>query len=280
MAVALVGILVITSQVGSRDFEITKRIPAEEIQSIEIINDLWDLHVKESTDNQVHVDIAGTQKDKKKAPVVVTRKENKLIIRQDKQIGGFFSAFTFHKEGTITVSIPRNTVERVTIVNNEGDIDVRALATHHLIVENQAGNAKFNRVEADSGNLKLTEGDLTVNNCSFDRIDVAAKGNDLYFRNLTSPVVNVYSNSGEIVLNGVEEQGEMRVETRSGDIQVNYQTAPSSLKVAVNNAKGDTTVHLANLFTTKKTDKDVNGAIGAGENLLYVKSHSGSIGIK
>ncbi|WP_425270626.1 hypothetical protein [Paenibacillus helianthi] len=46
------------------------------------------------------------------------------------------------------------------------------------------------------------------------------------------------------------------------------------------NAKGDTTVHLANLRATEKTDEKVDGTIGAGKNSLYVKSHSGSIGIK
>ncbi|WP_083609517.1 DUF4097 family beta strand repeat-containing protein [Paenibacillus sp. P3E] len=280
MAVILVGILVIGLQDGSQDFELTEDIPAKEIQSIEINNDSWELLVKESTDNQVHVDIEGNQTDKKKAPVAVTRQSNNLVIQQDKQIGGAFSAFSFHKEGTITVLIPKNTVEQVRIVNNEGDIHIRTLATHNLIVENKAGSMKLNQVEADSGDLNLMEGDLNVKDSSFERIDVAARGNDLYFKNVTSSIMNLYSKSGEIVLNGVDEKGEMRVETKTGDIQVDYQTAPASLKVAVENAKGDTTVHLANLRATEKTDEKVDGTIGDGENSLYVKSHSGSIGIK
>jgi DUF4097 and DUF4098 domain-containing protein YvlB len=72
----------------------------------------------------------------------------------------------------------------------------------------------------------------------------------------------------------------MRVETSTGDIQVGYQTKPSNLKVAVGNAKGDTTIHLKNLLPTKNTDKNVDGTIGDGENLLQVKSKSGSITIK
>ncbi|MHA6532548.1 DUF4097 family beta strand repeat-containing protein [Paenibacillus sp. BAC0078] len=280
MAVILVGILVFVLQDGSQDFELTKDFPAQEIQSIEINNDSWDLVVKESTDNQVHVNIEGNQTDKKKTPVEVTRTSNNLVIQQDKQIGGAFSAFSFHKQGTITVFIPKNTVEQVRMVNNEGDINIRALATRNLIIENKAGSMKLNQVEADSGDLNLIEGDLNVKDSSFDRIDVAARGNDLYFKNVTSPVMNLYSKSGEIVLNGVEEKGEMRVETKSGDIQVHYQTAPSSLKVAVENTKGDTKVHLANLRATENTDENVNGTIGAGENSLYVKSQSGSIGVK
>nr|WP_244562962.1 hypothetical protein [Paenibacillus uliginis] len=52
------------------------------------------------------------------------------------------------------------------------------------------------------------------------------------------------------------------------------------MEVAVQNTKGDTTVNLANLTTTKKTDEEVNGTIGAGENSMHIKSYSGSIGIK
>lgn len=279
-AVVLAGILVIASQVGSRKLEITEHFPSEAIQRIDIINDSWDLEVEESADNQIHVDITGRQKDKKKTPVAVTRKANRLIIQQDKQIGGAFSAFTFQKEGTIRVSIPKNTVEEVSVVNNEGDLNFRALAAHELIVQNQAGNVKFNQTEADSANFNLMEGDLTVNNSSFGKMDVAAKGNDLYFKNVTSSIMNVFSNSGEIVQNGMGEKGEKRIETKTGDIQVVYQTAPSSLKVAVENTKGDSTVHLADFLTTKDTDGDVNGTIGGGENSLYVKSYSGSIGVK
>ncbi|MEC0168829.1 DUF4097 family beta strand repeat-containing protein [Paenibacillus graminis] len=279
-AVVLAGILVIASQVGSRKLEITEHFPSEAIQRIDIINDSWDLEVEESADNQIHVDITGRQKDKKKTPVAVTRKANRLIIQQDKQIGGAFSAFTFQKEGTIRVSIPKNTVEEVSVVNNEGDLNFRALAAHELIVQNQAGNVKFNQTEADSANFNLMEGDLTVNNSSFGKMVVAAKGNDLYFKNVTSSIMNVFSNSGEIVLNGMGEKGEKRIETKTGDIQVVYQTAPSSLKVAVENTKGDSTVHLADFLTTKDTDGDVNGTIGGGENSLYVKSYSGSIGVK
>lgn len=274
------GILVVVLQDGSQYFELTQDFPAQEIKSIDINNDSWDLLVKESTDNQVHVAIEGNQKDKNKAPVAVTRTSGNLVIQQEKQIGGAFSAFSFHKEGTITVFIPQNTVDQIRMVNNEGDINIRALTTHELIVDNKAGSMKLNQVEADAGDLNLTEEDLNIKDSSFSRIDVAARGNDLYFKNVTSSVMNLYSKSGEIVLSGVEEKGEMRVETKSGDIQVHYQTDPSSLKVAVENAKGDTTVHLANLKATENTDENVKGTIGAGENSLYVKSHSGSIGVK
>ncbi|WP_082722698.1 DUF4097 family beta strand repeat-containing protein [Paenibacillus jilunlii] len=279
-AVVLAGILGIASQVGSRKLEISEHFPPEAIQSIDIINDSWDLEVEESADNQIHVDITGRQKDKKKTPVAVTRRANRLIIQQDKLIGGAFSAFTFQKEGTIRLSIPKNTVEQVSVVNHQGDLNFRALATHDLIVQNQAGNVKFNQTEADSANFNLIEGDLSVNNSSFGRMDVAAKENDLYFKNVTSSVMNVFSKSGEIVLHGMEEKGEKRIETITGDIQIVYKTAPSSLKVAVENTKGDSTVHLANLITTKDTDEDVNGTVGAGGNSLYAKSYSGSIDVK
>ncbi|UNK19462.1 DUF4097 domain-containing protein [Paenibacillus sp. N3/727] len=281
--VALVGVLYITSQIGSEKLEITEHIPSEEVQSIEITNDSWDIEVKESTDNEVHVDINGKQKDKKKVPVSVTHQDHKLIIQQNKQIGGALSAFTFEKEGTITILVPKNTVEQVTLINKEGDLDIHTLASQKLTVKNQAGNVKFNQVEADSGVLNLIVGDLTVNNSSFGNLDVVAKANDLYFNNTTSTtssVWNVFSEKGEIVLKGIDEKGELNVETKTGDIQVGYSSAPSSLKVAVENTKGDTTVNLANLSTTNNTDEEINGMIGAGEYLLHLKSHSGNIAIK
>ncbi|MGM1047816.1 MAG: DUF4097 family beta strand repeat-containing protein [Bacillota bacterium] len=277
--IALLGVLYITSQIGSKKLEITEHLPSEEVQSIEIMNDSWDIEVKESTDNQVHVDINGKQKDKKKVPVSVTHQDHKLIIQQNKQIGGALSAFTFEKEGTITILVPKNTVEQVTLINKEGDLDIHTLATQKLTVKNQAGNVKFNQVEADSGVFNLIVGDLTVNNSSFRNLDVVAKANDLYFNNTTSSIWNVFSENGEIVLKGIDEKGEMNVETKTGDIQVGYQNAPSSLKVAVENTKGDTTVNLANLSTTMNSDEEVNGTIGAGEYLLHLKSHSGNIGI-
>ncbi|MCE3200471.1 DUF4097 family beta strand repeat-containing protein [Paenibacillus sonchi] len=75
-------------------------------------------------------------------------------------------------------------------------MNFRALTAHELIVQNQAGNVKFNQTEADSANFNLMERDLTVNNSSFGRMDVAAKGNDLYFKNLTRSILNVLTKSG------------------------------------------------------------------------------------
>ncbi|OPA80995.1 hypothetical protein BVG16_01210 [Paenibacillus selenitireducens] len=280
IAVVLVGVLFMTTQVGSQKIEITEDIPSEEVQSIDIKNDSWDLVVKESNDNQVHVDIQGKQKNKKKAPVRVMHQDKQLIIQQDQQMGGAFSAFTFEKEGTITVSIPPNTIEQVKLVNQEGDLHIQALATRKIVVENEAGNVKFNEVKADVGVFNFIAGDFTVNNSSIDKLSVVAKGTNLYLKNMTSSLLNVYSKTGEIVLTGVDGQSEMNMETETGDIQVAYQAAPSNLKVAVENAKGEIAVNLANLATTTNTDEEVNGTIGAGAYLLHVKSYSGSIGIK
>ncbi|WP_042201265.1 DUF4097 family beta strand repeat-containing protein [Paenibacillus camerounensis] len=280
MVLVLAGILVIGLQGRSQDFVLTQQIPAQDIKSIELKGDSWNLVVEESKDNQVHVDIKGKQTDKNKAPVTVTSQSGRLVIQQGKQIGGAFSAFSFHKQGMITVFIPKSTVEQVSMINNEGDIKIRALVTHSVLIENKAGSMHLNQVEADSGDFNLTEGDLNVKDSSFERIDVAGRGNDLYFTNVISSVMSLYTQSGEIVLSGVEETGETRVETKSGDIQVHYLTVPASLKLAVENGKGDTTVRLDNLITTENTNKKVDGTIGLGENSLYVKSDSGSIGVR
>ncbi|MDR0263239.1 MAG: DUF4097 domain-containing protein [Sphingobacterium sp.] len=126
MVVVLAGVMAIVPLMGSKKLEMTEQILAEEIQNIEVFNDSWDLEMKESADNQIHVDVVGKQKDKKKVPVVITHKDHKLMIRQDKQIGGAFSAFAWGKEGTIQISIPKNTAPQVTINNLDGDIDMGA----------------------------------------------------------------------------------------------------------------------------------------------------------
>ncbi|HEY4392162.1 MAG TPA: DUF4097 family beta strand repeat-containing protein [Paenibacillus sp.] len=242
LAIAVAGVLVIGLTVGSQKVEIVKQIPADEIQYIEIFNDSWDVEVKPSTDNQVHVDIKGKQKDKKKIPVTVTHQDHKLIIQQTKQMGGAFSAFTWGKEGAIQISIPQNAVEQVALTSDDGDIHIHGLSLPRLMVQDRAGYVKLNEVEAD--------------------------------------VLTAFSKTGDIVLKRVDEQGEMNIETETGDIQVVYQTAPSSLKLEVENIKGDTTVHLENLSHTTNTEKEISGIIGAGENAITVRSRSGNIDIK
>lgn len=278
--VCLVGVFVITTKVGSKNLEITEQIPAEEVQSIEITNDSWDVEVEESFDNKIHVNIEGKQKDKKKVPVEVIHKDNSLIIQQHKQIGGPLSNFTFEKEGTITIGIPNNTVEQVAFINNAGDLNVQSLAVQKLNVENQSGYIKLYQIEVESGVFNLNQGELKVNNSSFDIIDVAAKGNDIYFNNVTSSVFHVFSKKGEVVLKEVVPKSEISVETEAGDIQIAYSSAPSSLQVAVENTEGDTSVNLGNFSATNQSSKKVNGTIGAGEYSLRVKSYSGNIDIK
>lgn len=240
--VAIAGVLVIGLTVDSQKVEIVKQIPADEIRNIEIFNDSWDVELKKSIDNQVHVDMKGKQKDKNKIPVTVTLQDHKLIIQQTKQWGGAFSAFTWGKEGTIQISFPQNIVEQVALTSDDGDIHIHGLSLSRLMVQDRAGYVKLDEVEAD--------------------------------------VLTTYSKTGDIVLKRVNEQGEMNIETETGDIQVVYQTVPASLKLEVENIKGDTAVHLENLSRTTNTDKKISGIIGAGENSLTVRSRSGSIDIK
>lgn len=242
LMVVVVGVLVIGLTVGSENVEIVKQIPVDEIQSIEVFNDSWDVEVKSSTDNQVHVDIKGKQKDKKKIPVKITHQDHKLIIQQTSQMGGAFSAFTWGKEGTIQISIPQNTVEQVTLTSDDGDIHIHGLSLSRLMVQDRAGYVKLDEVEAE--------------------------------------VITAFSKTGDIVLRRANERGERNIETETGDIQVVYQTVPASLKLEVENIKGDTAVHLGNLSRTTNTDKKISGIIGAGENSLTVRSRSGSIDIK
>ncbi|WMT41334.1 DUF4097 family beta strand repeat-containing protein [Paenibacillus sp. D2_2] len=107
LVAAVAGVLVIGLSVGSEKLEIVKQIPAGEIQYIEIFNDSWDVELKPSTDNQVHVDITGKQKDKNKTPVTVTYQDHKLIIQQTKQMGGAFSAFTWGKRERFKFLFPK-----------------------------------------------------------------------------------------------------------------------------------------------------------------------------
>ncbi|MBH5318043.1 DUF4097 family beta strand repeat protein [Paenibacillus sp. GSMTC-2017] len=234
-------VIYITSQVGSKKFEIKEQFPVVEVQKIEITNGSWNIEVKESKDNKVHVVVFGKQKDKTKVPVVVANRDKTLTIEQHKQIGGALSAFTFAKEGTISILIPKDTVDQVDIINKDGDLLIQSLATEKLSIDNKMGYIKMDQVKAD---------------------------------------LNVTSINGEIVLKRANDNRHITIETVTGDVQVDFLTTPSSLNVEIQNNKGDTNVSLANLLTTVKTNKSISGMIGAGEKNLSVKSKSGTIVIK
>ncbi|WP_263705543.1 DUF4097 domain-containing protein [Shouchella tritolerans] len=279
VAVAAIGGLVYGfTKIKENPFRIDESFDSAGIEEIEINNESWDVELKQAESKQLTITAEGTQKNKK-YPVTIEKQGNKMTIQQSDETGGS-RGFSFGKNGTISVSIPDNEVNTITVSNNNGDIEMKNIATTNLIVTNGSGSERVAGISAEKGQFTSIDGELNVENSSLQEVIVASEAGDSYITNVTSTKMNITSTDGEVAVKEATEEEALFVETKSGDITVSYKEAPASLQLTAQSESADITVGLANMKETKSTDKLKEGTIGDASHTVELLSTHGTINIK
>lgn len=263
---------------GTDSFQKEKSFDSAIIEEIEINNESWNIVLKHTESKRITITAEGKQKDKKSDPVTIENKGNKIVVNQLGEKEGL-QGFSFGKSGTISISIPDNEIETITLSNSNGDIAMKNIATNTLVVSNDSGSETITGLSAEKGRFTSKDGELKLENSSFKELIVASKAGDSYITSVTSPKMKITSTDGEVSVKDAEEGESLFVETKSGDITVSYKTAPTSLQFTANSDSADITVGLDNK-EIKNTEKSKEGRIGDASNKVKLLSTYGTIIIK
>lgn len=276
---AIGGLVYGFTKIGENQFQAEESFNPAEIEEIEINNESWDVELKQAESTQLTITAEGTQKNKQRDPVTIEKQGNKMTIQQSDETGGS-RGFSFGKNGTISVSIPDNEINTITVSNNNGDIEMKNIATTNLIVTNGSGSERIAGIAVEKGQFTSIDGELTVDNSSLQELVVASKAGDSDLTNVTSSKMNITSTDGEVSVKEATEGESLFVETKSGDITLSYKEAPASLQLTAQSESADMTVGLANMKETKSTEKLKEGTIGEASHTVELFSTHGTINIK
>ena len=275
--IAIGGLALSIKAAGGKSFEKKHSFEAGSVEEVEINNESWDIAFKNTEAKKVIIAVEGKQQDKKNDPVTMKYDGKKMIVnQQDQGIEGF----SFGKKGTIYISIPKGGIDAITLNNKFGDIRMNDITTKNIVISNDAGAEKIERLSADNGKFKSKDGELRLKNSSFKELTIVSTTGDNYLTSVISPKMKITSADGEVSIKNTKEGKSLLVETKSGDITVDYKEAPTSLTLAANSDSSDITIDLDGFKKKRYTEKSKEGVIGDGSNKLELFSKHGTINVK
>ncbi|MGH0428960.1 DUF4097 family beta strand repeat-containing protein [Bacillus hominis] len=263
-----------------KDFKKEKSFEINNIKEIEVDNENWDIEFKSTDSNQIVISAQGERVDKEIDPVKIENDGNKIVVKQKQKMTRFFNGFTFKKKNIISISIPKNKIDKIVLNNKSGDVKISDIVVKNIVTKGKSGDEMIVGLLAEKGEFTSESGDLMLKDSSLQEVNIASTTGDNYIRNVNSTNMNVTSTSGEVLLKDMKEGKLLFVETKSGDIGVVYKVVPTSLRLTTSSNSADIVVNLNGLKKDKNTEKIKEGTIGDAENNVKILSETGAIYIK
>lgn len=259
-----------------KSFEKNMSYKADNIGSLKVDSDSWEVRVNKSDTNELTIYAEGKQIEDD--AVTFTKEGETLAIRQNEQgQNGFLGGFTFGKKGTIQINVPESGVENIEMTSDDGNIAMSDISADHIIVESNASDGRFERVSADTGKFASKDGMLSMKESSVNKLVVTSASGDNYMNNVNSSEAKVNSVDGVISIKEINEGKSLEVKTEAGDIEVSYKKAPTSLSLTAESGSSDIALDIKGLKKNRDTKNVKKGKVGQGSNELNLTSEDGLI---
>ena len=227
---------------------------------------------------------------------LITHTDKKLSIKENKNTFGVDIDFSiFSKKQEIKIKIPTSSSIDVHSLNKIGNLIIKDLSIKHLTANSKIGNVYLTNVSTLDTEIKLSTGDLKINNFKSENNSLKIKtatGNiklnnisgisnlnidnntgDIDLSSSTIKNINISNKLGNITLNNLpnESTDNINLETNTGDISLFNLTANNSISL-----KSSTGNILAEL-----NDNESNFTNGSNKKkTLFTSSSTGTVNVK
>ena len=227
---------------------------------------------------------------------LITHTGKKLSIKENKNTFGVDIDFSiFSKKQEIKIKIPTSSSIDVHSLNKIGNLIIKDLNIKHLTANSKIGNVYLTNVSALDTEIKLSTGELKINNFKSENNSLKIKtatGNiklnnisgisnlnidnntgDIDLSSSTIKNINISNKLGNITLNNLpnESTDNINLETNTGDISLFNLTANNSISL-----KSSTGNILAEL-----NDNESNFTNGSNKKkTLFTSSSTGTVNVK
>ncbi|ERI05716.1 DUF4097 family beta strand repeat-containing protein [Aneurinibacillus aneurinilyticus] len=237
-------------------FEENKKVNAENFNQIKIYMDAGNLHFYPSKEGDISIRYYGTGNKKgivnNSHSLEVQEKNDQLLIYTKlSQTSLGFS----HLTANLDITLPEKLYQRIQ-------------------VENSGGNVKAESLHANSVDIQLSAGDISLRNISSQSLKLNATAGNTDIDNVTGDIT-VDSAAGNTTIHLGTIQQNLKIHSSSGDVAINLDKEPTSLKLDSEVQAGSSNVNLSMNYQVKSDDK-INGKIGAGEHAVEVDVEAGN----
>lgn len=240
----------------------------EVVPAIEADLQMMTIEMASSPDDKIHVLLEGKRGNEEQ--LSIDHDETKLIVKEknEKQWNDYI---TIGSQPKFIMQIPKTREISITISHKDGDSILKGLAVDAIQVKSTTGRVTIQNMTASVSDLQSTDGNVTIHNSVMENGSISTTSGNVTIRESKGTTLVAKSVDGQIKLTEATEQTDVRLKSKTGDIQVTYKTPPSSLKVL-------TSGEIVKVELPSYNQK--TGIIGEGTNMLSIETKDGMIQVK
>lgn len=248
IVIGLAGIGTFFWQQPKKNREI-QAFATEKVESIQVMSSQRDIAIKRGKGDKIEVEAESIDKNEQ---LDVQVNERILKIRQKGETKDFFGGFSFGKTSTITVKVPENMQQEIDITSGSGNISIANVTSKKLSSSTKSGEIFLTKVKGIEQKLQSSSGDIAVRSNQTEKL-------------------SVQTISGDVTIKEFNEKGNTDIQSKTGEINVNFQNTPENLTAKVVGKEVEATI-FGKGESGQQTKK-----FGEGKNRLVIESLKGSI---
>jgi lia operon protein LiaG len=284
---------------GTTSVNMGETVAADAITDVSVKGSSVNVEIKRGTGSDIKVALEGRASEKFMDDIGldVQTEGGKLII-QPKMPRGFSIGINII-DVKLRIELPERQWENVSVDVGSGNVALSDVHARTLALDAGSGNIEAERVEGTSVSLHSGSGDQRLSNVkATDEIQLdmgsgnatvdtfeaasltfeASSGNVKLLDGSAKITGNV--GSGNIRYETARLTQDVRLKTGSGNVGIELDEEPSSLKVEFRTGSGDSDIDWDGIKYDIKEEGDVSGQFGDGAVLLEVTTGSGNIDLE
>lgn len=244
------------------------------------------LVVRPSNDTVTTVELIGaTEKIELSAEVI----GDTLTIRL-KNLRHWLFLFNFNmKPVTVNVFIPKKIYQSIAMESDNGRIDAEKLLGKKVMVRSDNGGIQLNEIAVDMLTAETDNGRITLDKIQAENVKTETDNGRIEMQHVEADTIFAESDNGRIMLDDVNgsitgktDNGRIMLDTTSLNRNIDFQTDNGSILIQSKNEPTNVTIHAktGNGKIDVFGDRNSRTVIGAGENVIRLKSSNGRITVK
>ncbi|WP_335873062.1 DUF4097 family beta strand repeat-containing protein [Bacillus sp. 2205SS5-2] len=270
-------------------------VEGKQIRNISVQGSSMDVNVLPSDKDNIDIKLRGEVSERVKDHFNLQVKQVNDFLSVEMERKKFSAPFgVIVVRLTLDLFIPKKIYESLLVKTSSGEIELHLVKSKNIELKTSSGDIRVKDIEeteaiklsASSGDMILTGGQARFTQLETSSGDIIMRkfgGSQLEASSSSGKIdicgyqgnLHVESSSGDINLLYDELTGHLKAKTSSGSVKLSYQIEPSSFNLDFKGSSGEADIHVKGIEYEKNTDHVVLGTKGAGDYSLQVRTSSG-----
>lgn len=236
---------------------------------IDVTLDELNIAIADSPDDKIHLQTKGHALNKNM--LVVSQKNNTFIIKEPRRKKKWQENIHLRPTPTVVMKLPKSQSKALTLNGAYGDLTIQDLELNTIQADTSTGIVHLKNMSVSKAGLSTEDGMVALTKSDIGNLSISTDAGDVSIKDSMGTVHTIRTADGQIKIAGATEQPNVQMKSVSGDINIQYKKAPTSLQLVT--AGEDVKIALP------QYDRDTH-IIGNGTNRLSAQTKDGGIVIR